>query len=356
MKIWCDLRLLYDETAYARFVNEFLKDFVSQKKEHTFFLYSYIPLDINWGNVVSRIVKEKRDWFWSELKFSKELKNDKLDIFLSFDENKPYFYKWKTILFIPSLAHVFYTDEGFSFAKSWEQFTYQKNLKSAHKIVCFDEATKDDLNERFNIIEDTITVMRPFFVLDDMIEPSDIVQIDIKARHNLSMDYCIYNAWYWVDKNLERLVEVFARLKEAGKDLALFVFWGEEVGTDLEVRKVVLQFDINDRIFFHSNIKKEEEGYFFKQSLWVIYPVLYESFPFTLNKALFYNIPIIASHISSVKTIFDGKIDYFNPVSKVDMTKSIIEFTRKNIHVDYSSITATYSRSSFSAALENMLK
>ena len=68
MKIWCDLRLLYDETAYARFVNEFLKDFVSQKKEHTFFLYSYIPLDINWGNVVSRIVKEKRDWFWAKIR------------------------------------------------------------------------------------------------------------------------------------------------------------------------------------------------------------------------------------------------------------------------------------------------
>ena len=143
---------------------------------------------------------------------------------MSFDENKPYFYRGKTILFIPSLAHVFYTDEGFSLEKTWTQFKYQKNLKNAYKIVCFDESTKDDLNERFNIVEEKITVLKPFFVISDLVEPSSIVTFDVKAKHNMSMDYCIYNAGYGVDKNLERLVEVFARLREAGKDLALFVF------------------------------------------------------------------------------------------------------------------------------------
>ncbi len=131
------------------------------------------------------------------------------------------------------------------------------------------------------------------------------------------------------------------------KDYALFVYGGDEVGSDLEVRRAVLDNDLADRVFFHPNIKKEEESFLFSQSLGVIYPVLYESFPFTLNKALFYHTPIIASHISSVKSIFGGKIDYFNPVSKVDMTKSIADFARKNHEIDYSEITSSMSQENF---------
>lgn len=86
-----------------------------------------------------------------------------------------------------------------------------------------------------------------------------------------------------------------------------------------------------------------------------MYPVLYESFPFTLSRAIFYNCPIIASHISSVKEIFHDRIDYFNPVSKVDMTKSLLEFVRKNIEVDYSSIRTKYSKQLFLEELKKIL-
>lgn len=357
MKIWCDIRFLYDQSAYAFFVSDLLAEYISQRRDVTFFLYSNESVDIVGGNVVSRVIKEGRDGILDEFRFSRELKKDELDIFLAFDENKPFFYKGKTIQFIPSLAHIFYADDTrASLKKSWENYTYNKNLKIAHKIVCFDESTKDDLNERFNIKEEKIVVLKPFFVLDDLLQPSDIVKIDIKSRHNLGMDYLIYNAGYGVDKNLERLIEVLSRLREVGRDVALFVLWAEEIGIDLDVRKIVLDLNLNDRVFFHASIKKEEEAFFFQQSLWVVYPVLYESFPFTLNKALFYNTPIIASHISSVKEIFHDSIDYFNPVSKVDMTKSIMEFIRKNITVDYTQVKLRYSKAGFIESLQSILK
>jgi glycosyltransferase involved in cell wall biosynthesis len=242
---------------------------------------------------------------------------------------------------------VFYADEKFSFSKTWEHYTYQKKLKNAFKIICFDEATKDDLNERFNILEEKIEVIPPFFVFDDLVKTDDPMPLDVKARHNLSMDYMIYNAGYGVDKNLERLLEVFVRMREIDKNYALFVLGGEEVRTDLDIRKIVLDNNLNDRVFFHSTLRKEEEMYFFQQSRGVIYPVIYESFPFTLNKAIFYGCPIIASHISSVKNIFHEHVDYFNPVSKVDMTKSIVEFARKNSVPNYQGVSDQYSKTHF---------
>lgn len=356
MKIWCDLRFLYHAGAYSQFVEQFLAEYIAQKQDYTFFLYVQQPLSIKWGNVVQKITREWGKWIIDEFTFSRTLKKDALDLFLSFDENKPYFYKWKTIQFIPSLAHVFYADDTrASLKKSWETYTYHKNLKNAYKIVCFDESTKDDLNERFNINEDSITVVKPFFVFDTLLKTPELIELDIKSRHNLGMDYLIYNAGYGIDKNLERLIEVIARMKESGKDIALFVLGSDEMGTDLDVRKKVLDLELNERVFFHANIKKEEEGYFFQQSLWVVYPVLYESFPFTLSRAIFYNCPIIASHISSVKEIFHDRIDYFNPVSKVDMTKSLLEFVRKNIEVDYSSIRTKYSKQLFLEELKKIL-
>lgn len=345
MKIWCDVRFFEDQTPFSEFILDFLGQIIVTKADATFFLYSHQNIAASWGNIIVKKIKNKRGRFIDDIKLAKILKKDELDIFISFDHFKPSFYRGETLQIVESLAHVFYSDDfKSSLKKTWYMYTYQKNFKNAKKIICFEESTKDDINERFNIEEEKIAVISPYFVFNWLKKASEVVKIDIKSKHNLGMDYLVYDSGYGVDKNLERLIDVMGRIRESWNDIALFIIWNDEGETDLEMRKMVLDMSLNDRVFFLSNVKKEEEPFLYQQSIWVVYPGMYESFPFTLSKALFFNVPIISSHLVSVKNIFWDEIHYFNPVSKVDMTKTLLEFIRTNHKIHYQEIIKKYSQ------------
>lgn len=76
MKIGCDIRFFYDETAYSVFVRQFLFDLIAKKPQYTFFLYSNEVINIGMGNVVVKVVREKREGIIDEFKFAREIKKD----------------------------------------------------------------------------------------------------------------------------------------------------------------------------------------------------------------------------------------------------------------------------------------
>ena len=74
-------------------------------------------------------------------------------------------------------------------------------------------------------------------------------------------------------------------------------------------------------------------------------PSLYETFPFHLEDALNYKIPIISSNLKSIENIFWNKISYFSPISKSDIIKNLNIFLRKRKQIiNYEDIFENYSQ------------
>jgi len=70
--------------------------------------------------------------------------------------------------------------------------------------------------------------------------------------------------------------------------------------------------------------------YFYKNTLWVIFPCLYNVFPFVIEKALNYNSNILSSDLKSMKNILENKVEYFKPNNIINIYDKIIKLKIKN--------------------------
>lgn len=338
MKIGLDLRFFEDGNMFSNFVRELIIDFIKLSPENEYNIYTNSKCDlIELPNICIQKVDIK---IWSlkeQTKFYKILKKDNNTLMLFFDIHKPLRYKGEYYIFIPSLNNIYYQD----FKKYSEKYKYlfflNKSLKNAKKIICFDENTKDELTERLDIDGKKVSILTPFFTNQKELEKSHNIKIDIKTKNNIKNDFFIYNWWFWIEKNIDRLISVFERLNKTNKKIDLVVFW-DELSKDLNIRNLVISKNMQNNIHFLWEIKNEEKRNYYSSSLWVIFPSLYEPFPFSLNEAIFYNTKILTSNLKNIKDIFWNHAYYFSPISASSIIENINLFYWNKSKVDYSSI------------------
>lgn len=346
MKIWIDIR--NSSKTKKVFCKDFLDFFQSHNSEHTLRIYADSLFDTE-----HKISNEKFGSFFGEQTFFlQQLLKDKNDVVISFDETFPVLYHGKVIQVIPTLENILYPDvENTKLFKKYSYlFTIKKNLKHAEKIVCFSENSKRELNEKLNISEEKIMVLKPFFPSS----PENTTKIDIKTNLWITWDYFIYDYNYYTNNNLKRVLE---SIKELSKTREIFlVILGNKNANNREIRELILELSISNKIFFVWTPDSKELGAYYTQSRGVLYPIIYDNFPMSLNHAVNYQVPILASENSETRNIFGDEITYFSPISVSSMVKNIDWFLEKNIQTtNYKNIKKNYNQENFYTHLISIL-
>lgn len=345
MKIWIDVRNISIEQ--NKFVLEFINYFNSKNKDNILNIYS--NSDIEWVKIIKS--KNFNSLFWEQILFLKRLLDDKNDLVITFNDTFPIFYNKRFIQIITSLEKLLYPNIENS--KSAKKHTYQtilkSNLKKAEKIICFDEKTKKDINEKLNIDESKIEIIPGFFYSFKEENGEINLQINIKQKHWLTWDYLIYNSETWTNKNIKRMLEAISKT-----NISLIFIWNK-ISSDIETRELIMRFWVKDKIIFAWNPDDNELWFYYKQSLWVIFPLLYSSFPFYLNDVINFKTAIISSNIDEIKNIFWDKANYFSPISTIEITENIekiIKLWKKE--VNYDTIIKKYSANNFISNLSQI--
>lgn len=345
MKIWVDIRNISIEQ--NKFINEFINYFSSKNKENILNIYSNEDI----GEV--KIIKSRNfnGFFWEQILFLKRLLDDKNDLIITFNDTFPILYKKRFIQIITSLEKLLYPNIENS--KTFKRHTYQNilksNLKNAEKIICFDEKTKKDINEKLNIDEWKIEVIPGFFYNLKQEEKEINLWLNIKQKYSINWEYLIYNSETWTNKNIKRMLESISKT-----NISLIFIWNK-ISSDIETRELIMRLWIKDKIIFAWNPDDNELWFYYKQSLWVIFPLLYSSFPFYLNDAINFKTNILASNINEIRNIFWEKATYFSPISTMEMIESInglIKSWKKDIN--YNSIIKKYSVENFNNNLSTI--
>ena len=354
MQIWLDLRFLKNDF-YSNFVGKLVQNLIQKDIKNNYIIY------INSKNLIKnseqikrceiKIIEIKNFSIKEQIHFLKILKNDKNDLMIFFNHFKPIFYRWDYYTFILNLKDIYYGIFESSLNKYKYLYLLEKNLKKSQKIICFDENTKKELIERFNLREDSILKIHWFFknINKNIWENFDI---DIKTKYSMKNDYLIYSCWDWIEKNLEKLINIYDKID---KNTDLIILW-ENIAKNIFLRNKILNLWLQDRIKFISPIKETEKPLIYKQSIWVIFPSLYETFPFCLSDAIRYNTKIIISNLKSLKNIFWDSVEYFSPISKIDMIKKINNYIKnKNYSANYSEIKNNLSEEKTTNELINII-
>lgn len=331
MKIW----ILFGEKSWNEtiFFDDFLKNLQFLNKDNILNIY-------NNSN-------------FKQIFLLKKLIQDKNNTIISFDLLKPIFYNKNVFQVVSNLEKLFYPDlVNTKFINKYSYlYIVKSNLKKAKKIICYSEKTKKDLNEKLNISEEKIKVIAPFFYGSPEINS----KINIKNKHQITWEYLIYDCWVWNNKNIKRLLEALFEINKT-QNLNLIFIWNE-ISCDLEIRNLMINLDLKDKIIFVWIPLDNELWLYYKQSIWVIYPVLYDDFPISLSSWINYNCPIIASQTEELNKIFENSISYFSWNSSSDMSKKIKQFIKKPVEeVDYSNIIKKYNTKKFINNLFDLIK
>lgn len=338
MKIWIDIR--NSSKTKSEFCKNFVTYFIQKNTAHELTIYSDKSFIAEW-NIVHW---NYQSVFWEQVLFANKLFKDKNDLIFTFDDTFPLIYKNSVIQIIPSLENILYPNlENTKLIKKYSYlYTIKKNLKNDKKIVCFTENTKKELNEKLNIHEDKLICIPPFFPSS----PENTSKVDAKALLWITNDYFIYDYNYPSNNNLKRVLEAIKELNKT-QHIHLVILWNKNAN-NREIRELILQLELSNIVIFAWMPDSKELGSYYKQSRWVIYPIIYDNFPISLSNAIHYNTPIIASENSEILEIFWENITYFSPISVSSMKKNLQIFLDSNIHeADYSYVNNHYNLESF---------
>lgn len=344
MKLAIDLRQA--SLTNDLFCTNFINDISKKIQHHDLVIYSNSYFEnINNYNCIWY-----KWFFWNQVLFLKKLYQDNNDLVITFNDNFPILYKKKFIQVITSLENLLYPnhENSTTFKKHGYTNILKNNLKRAEKILCFDDKTKKDINEKLNIDEDKIDIIPAFFSKIEEKKAEIELKIDIKQKHSLNNPYFIYDSGTWTNKNLKRLFEAIAKV-----NASLIIIWNH-ISNDIEIRELIIRLWVKDKIIFAWIPDEKELAMYYKNSSWVIFPLLYSSFPFSLNNAINFWNNILASNIEEIRNIFWDNITYFSPTSTYD----IIECLEKNLNMpnnnnNYSDILKKYNNSDFT---NNLIK
>ena len=329
MKIWLDLRFIADNI-YSTFVLEMVKGIIKKDKENHFLIYANHVLEwFDYKNVDMHIVWIKNKSIAEQTKYLKILKKDNNNLMIFFNHYKPVRYVWNYFTILPSLKDIYYSNFSNYFEKYSFLYLLEKNLKNSIKIICFDNNTIEELIEKFNIEERKITTLQWFFPNIHDHEIIENLKINFKTKYNIKNEFFIYSGWEWVEKNYEKLVYVFERLKKDGKDVDLVFLW-EAISRNVALRNLIINMNMQTNIHFIWLIKQNEKVLFYKEALWVIFPSFYEPFPFRLSEPLHFNSPIISSDLKNIHNIFWDSIKYFSAISVNNIYEKIKNYLATN--------------------------
>lgn len=353
MKIWIDLRDLKQDYLYSLFILEVVKELIKTQK-HNVTVYSNENLELDITNCKIELVQEKIWSIGEKYILNNKFKKEKFDLMIFFYEYKPITYKDDYILLIPSLQRLFFWPFNTFFSKYYYLKLINSNLKNAKKIICFDKQTLGDLNERFNIEEDKIEIIKWFFPLRKENIKSEVNNTDIKSKYNIKGDYIIYDSMESSIKNLDKVLLAIKKMREQWNILNLLILW-EDAWKNLEFRKLILDYEISNLVFFVWEMSDKEKSSYYKQSIGFIYPNIYTTFPFELNNALIYETPIITNELDSIKDATLGELEYFNSLSNMDTLTALISFSKNKKNINYNKILSSNSVESYVKNLQEMI-
>lgn len=252
-----------------------------------------------------KILKPKKLWTRIALPIALYFAREKPDLFFSPTHYIPRFYPVKKIVTIFDLSFLHFP-QMFNRRDLWQLKNGTRfSAKKADKIITISQFSKKDIINQYNVSKEKIVVAYPGFEKDIFFPVRDQKEIsEAKDKYQISGDYIIYIGTLQPRKNLVRLIEAIARIKDlklviVGKSKGL----GKEGWMFDEVLQTPQELGIVDRVIFTGFIPSQDVAALLSGSLGFVQPSLWEGFGIPVVEAMACGVPVIVSNVSSLPEV-----------------------------------------------------
>ncbi len=307
----------YERTSVEEYVYQLVKHFamLDEAQHHTFLLYTpYIRGTLHLPPHFSAR-KLYSPFFWTRGRLSLKMLFDAPDVLFMPANFLPFFCPPKNVVTIHGLEFEYYPE-----AFSEEQLAYLRRgtlrtVRKAGRIIVPSNATRDDLVRFYDADPQKI------FVVPHGVNP----QIAYHHRYPpIDEKYILFIGRLEKKKNVLQLIRAFSVLKEKHGIPHKLVLVGSSGFGFEEVEREVQNSLFKTDIVLTGYISHEEKESFFKYADVFVFPSVYEGFGMPVLESQLRQVPVVASHIPSIKEIAGEGAILVDPKSVQQLTEALL--------------------------------
>ncbi len=193
-------------------------------------------------------------------------------------------------------------------------------LKQAEHIICNSQATAQDICNFFNIPSHKIT---PILLAYDHehFKPLDV------NKDAVTVPYFLYIGRHDPHKNVNRIVEAFAKLKN-NRDYQLWLAGPTDKRYTPKLIEQSKELGIEKQLKILDYVEYEQLPIIINQALALVFPSLWEGFGFPVLEAMGCGTPVITSNISSLPEVAGDATLLINPYNTEEITTAMEKITQ----------------------------
>ena len=275
---------------------------------------------------------------WTHLRLSREMQLAPPDVLFVPSHVLPVVHPRRCVVTVHDLGYHYYPEAHTLFQNAYLRWSTRYNARTATRVLADSDATRRDLQRYYGIPEERIVVVYPGRD-ETFAEVEDPQALDVvRARYGLSAPYFLYVGTLQPRKNLQRLVDAFARLASAspakpgpadgqvgGTSEPQLVLAGKKGWLYEEIFDLVRKLGLGDRVMFTGYVPDSDLPGLLSGALAFVFPSLYEGFGLPVLEAMACGTPVICSNVSSLPEVGGDAALLIDPLDTEALAEAMLQ-------------------------------
>jgi glycosyltransferase involved in cell wall biosynthesis len=224
---------------------------------------------------------------------------------------------------IPFLNHPSGPERRLGLRAKTLDFLMEQSLRRAVRVAVDSDFTGRQLVARYPFVAPRIRVI--YNGLPRRETPSESEIRSVLARYAVRRPYVLSVGLYFPHKNIGRLIQAFARLKQGRTIPHQLVLVGEPGANRANLHAAVAEGAVKDCVVFTGFVSDEEVAALYSAADMFVMPSLMEGFGFPVLEAMASKVPVVCANAGSLPEVAGDAAVLFDPTDVQDIARAIRE-------------------------------
>ncbi len=258
--------------------------------------FSALPARVPTNRPLARIA-------WEQLALPQHLKRDRVALLHSGTHAIPFAWRGPSLLTIYDLSFLLFPGVFRRANRTYLHWMVRYSARRADRVLAISDSTARDVQRLLGVAPERI--LRIYPGIDEQFKPIEDRRVvyEFRQRRSLPEHFILCLATIEPRKNLIRLMDAYARIRQAGKHTyPLVLAGGTGPGHDAIARHVE-ELGLADSIRFGGYVPEDEKPLWYNAARLFVYPSLYEGFGLPVLEAIACGTPVITGNRSSLPEV-----------------------------------------------------
>jgi glycosyltransferase involved in cell wall biosynthesis len=268
-------------------------------------------------------IKALHLFIYEQIIILKYLNAIKPDVFITPYYDIPYLYKGKIIASVHDLSLMEYGAYYPLRFRVYYSALLKQTIKKASHIITISNYSKTEIIKRFNYPENKITVLHIRISSAFRCIPKNDNNIDrCSTKYSIPKEYIFYAGGYDYRKNVDNMIIAYMNLVEQHKNILPIVLTGKVKFHSSKLFNKIGKY-LNTQIYVPGYIDINDMPYLYNNSIFTIYPSLYEGTGLPLLESIACGKTVACSDLLVFRELCEDIPIYFNPLDIKDIEYKI---------------------------------